>query len=192
MGAIMMREQIFLGGAPVVGFGDADLSVANPMFFVPILGIIGGAAGGALLGHKKGGVAAAAGAVVGGLVGGAGGIMLVSLVGRRAIPTTTPKTTSTSTTPASSTGEIYAISLSGVPATAGVDDVGAALAHAMAWNMDTLEDGVLSREGQMAFLTIGFKSNATTPPLPSVNFSFKVGEVYATVTAVTRAPAKVQ
>jgi hypothetical protein len=84
----MMHEQISLGGAPVVGFGDANLSVANPMFFVPILGIIGGAAGGALLGHKVGAVTTAVGAVVGGLVGGAGGIMLIALT--RGAPDTVP------------------------------------------------------------------------------------------------------
>lgn len=175
----MTHERISFSGTPVVGFGGGDVSLKS--LDKPLIGFLVGVTGGAIVGALIGkGAGAAIGAMVGAIGGGAAGFALEDAHAAQ------------SSTPASSTGEIYAISLSGVRATATVDEVGTALAHAMAWNMDTIEDGVLTRYPQGAVLTIGFKSNATTPPLPSVNFSFKVGEVHATVTAVTRAPAKIQ
>jgi hypothetical protein len=73
-----MREQIFLGGAPVVGFGvglsdeASEKKFYGVMIGVPLLGIVAGSIGGAVLG--KGVIGTAAGAVIGGLVGGAAGI----------------------------------------------------------------------------------------------------------------------
>jgi hypothetical protein len=90
MGIKMIHEQVFLDGAPVVGFGaseEEEKKFYGTIIGVPLLGIIAGAAGGALLAHKKGGVGVtAAGAVVGGLVGGASGIALAVGVLRATAP----------------------------------------------------------------------------------------------------------
>jgi hypothetical protein len=62
------HEQLFLGGAPVVGFGDAG--AVPPIEHVPVISTLIGATGGAILGALvKKGVGAAIGAVVGGLSG---------------------------------------------------------------------------------------------------------------------------
>jgi hypothetical protein len=83
---MIVNEQLFLNGAPVVGFGAIDaqqLAQANyeaekKLFNTAIgIGLAVGAAGGALLGHRvKKGTGTAIGAVAGGLVGGAGVVML--------------------------------------------------------------------------------------------------------------------
>jgi hypothetical protein len=65
----MMYEQISLGGAPVVGFGDAG-GAKSLIEHGPVIGTLVGATGGAILGALvKKGVGAAVGAVVGGLGG---------------------------------------------------------------------------------------------------------------------------
>lgn len=62
-------------GVPVVGFGDADISVGNPVIKYPFIGLLIGTAGGAAIGSraKNKGTGAAIGAIagsVGGLVTG--------------------------------------------------------------------------------------------------------------------------
>lgn len=65
-----MHEQVFLNGAPVVGFGDADLSVGNPIVWKPFVGYLVGSIGGAVAGSFiKKGVGTAVGAIGGGLGG---------------------------------------------------------------------------------------------------------------------------
>ena len=75
-----MNEQLFLNGAPAVGFGaneEDEKKFYGTMIGIPLGGLIIGTAGGALLGHAtKSGAATAVGAVIGGLVGGAGGVVL--------------------------------------------------------------------------------------------------------------------
>jgi len=65
----MTNDQIFLNGAPIVGFGDIQGAVP-PIEHGPVIGILVGATGGAILGALvKKGIGAAVGAVVGGLGG---------------------------------------------------------------------------------------------------------------------------
>jgi hypothetical protein len=67
-----MNEQIFLSGAPVVGFGDAASSMKLDVPKQVLLASLAGATGGAVLGALfKKGVGAAIGAVVGALGGAA-------------------------------------------------------------------------------------------------------------------------
>ncbi len=46
----MISERISRAGAPVIGFGDADISVGNPLIKDPFIGFVAGAVGGAMLG----------------------------------------------------------------------------------------------------------------------------------------------
>ena len=72
----MMNETVFLGGVPVVGFGEDKSPVHLPNFgdnyAIPI-GLLAGAAGGGVLGHfvKKG-----TGTVVGAVIGGGFGALM--------------------------------------------------------------------------------------------------------------------
>lgn len=122
--------------------------------------------------------------LIGGAAIGGGAAYLVSR-------SKTASSTSAGPTGSTGTGEVYEIVLSQVPPAAAVDDVGQALAHALAWNLDTIEDGALKKYAQGAILTVGFKAGQKTPPLPSVGFSFKVGTTYVTVQSVTRAPVQI-
>lgn len=87
-----MKEQVFLGGAPVVGFGATDGCTGvegekkfyGLMVGVPLLGCIAGAVGGAALG--KGVVWKAVGAVAGGAVGMMGGVGVGALTARIICP----------------------------------------------------------------------------------------------------------
>jgi predicted secreted protein len=67
-----MHEQLFLGGAPVVGFGDADI-LGAPLVTKSLVGLLVGSIGGAVLGSfvKEGGAGAVLGTIVGGLSGAA-------------------------------------------------------------------------------------------------------------------------
>jgi len=80
-----MHEQVFLGGAPVVGFGAQDpdpyaAALARERAAAPatIIGFFVGAIGGAVLGNlvHKGATGAAVGAVTGGVGGAIGGNLL--------------------------------------------------------------------------------------------------------------------
>lgn len=87
-----MHEQLFLNGAPVVGFGaddgctgvEGEKKFYALMLGVPFLGCIAGAIGGAALG--KGAIGTASGAVIGGLVGVAGGVGAAVLTARIMCP----------------------------------------------------------------------------------------------------------
>lgn len=182
----MIHEQISLNGRHTVGFGDATSETKQSVFVPPLVGFLVGSIGGAVLGSL---VEKGVGTAVGTIAGGIGGAGVGLVVGYHLAH---PTGATAATTPAPSTGEVYTIGLSGVPDTATVEDVGRALAQAMAWNMDTIEDGSLDRNPQGAMLTVAFKYNTTTPPLPSVGFSFKIDAVYVNVISVTRAPVKVQ
>jgi hypothetical protein len=65
---------IMRNGCAVVGFGDADISVANPIINRPLVGFLVGVTGGAILGSlTKKTVWIAAGAIAGGIGGAVGG-----------------------------------------------------------------------------------------------------------------------
>jgi hypothetical protein len=86
-----MNEQLFLNGAPVVGFGaseEDERKFYGVMIGAPLLGLVAGTATGAVLGHKakKGGVVTAIGAVVGGLAGTTGGVALAHIILRASAP----------------------------------------------------------------------------------------------------------
>lgn len=92
-----MHEQVFLNGAPVVGFGatgdgctgvEGEKKFYATMILMPLLGGIAGSVGGAALG--KGVIGTASGAVIGGLVGIAGGVGAAHLTLRVMCP---PKNT---------------------------------------------------------------------------------------------------
>lgn len=171
-----MNKQIFLNGSPSVGFGEnTGLSNLNP----PLIGFLAGATGGAIVGALVGkGVGAIVGAIAGTIGGGAIGFAITDA---RATKTT-----------ADVTGAIFTIGLSGVPTTARVDDVGNALAQAMGWNLQNIEDGALKRDNNgNAALTFGFKSGVQTPKIPTSGFAFKVQNATVTVTYVAQAPARV-
>lgn len=68
-----MNEQVFLGGRPVVGFGDADISIANPIIARPLVGFLVGSVAGALVGTF---VQKPIGTYLGTMVGGFGGLMV--------------------------------------------------------------------------------------------------------------------
>ena len=69
----MIGEQLSRGGVSTVGFGDADMSIKNPVILDPIIGLVVGTIGGSLLGNavKKG-----VGAVLGSIAGGLGGVVV--------------------------------------------------------------------------------------------------------------------
>jgi len=78
-----MNEQIFLGDAPAVGFGD----VASEQKFIvtgagiPLLGWAVGAVGGGVIGYRSGKILGAiGGVVVGGIVGTATGAGIAYLI----------------------------------------------------------------------------------------------------------------
>jgi hypothetical protein len=91
-----MHEQISLGGAPVVGFGESreegEKKFYSTMLGVPFLGLVAGTAAGAALGYnaKSGGAVTAIGAVVGGLIGGAGGVVVARQMLKSATPPAPP------------------------------------------------------------------------------------------------------
>jgi hypothetical protein len=67
-----MTEHISMNGAPVVGFGDANISISNPLIYTPFIGYVVGAAGGGVLGSlvsKKSRVSTGVGTALGGFVG---------------------------------------------------------------------------------------------------------------------------
>jgi hypothetical protein len=82
-----MNEQVFLNGAPVVGFGDAESELAHERATAPatIAGFFVGAIGGAVLGNvvHKGAVGATVGTIVGGVGGLLGGNLLASYALRK-------------------------------------------------------------------------------------------------------------
>jgi hypothetical protein len=80
-----MHEQMFLNGAPTVGFGDADLSVRNPIVWKPLAGFLVGSIGGALLGSL---VNKGVGTAVGTIGGGLGGAMAGGALAREDIRAT--------------------------------------------------------------------------------------------------------
>lgn len=73
-------EQVFLNGAPVVGFGDeqSEKQTITTVVGIPVLGILLGSAGGALVAHsmRSGAVGAVVGSVAGTAAGGLGGILI--------------------------------------------------------------------------------------------------------------------
>ncbi len=83
-----MTERVRMNGVPVVGFGDANISVSNPIIYTPFIGYVVGAAGGAVLGSliHKSRISTGVGTALGGL----GGIAIGAWLGR-AIASTSPK-----------------------------------------------------------------------------------------------------
>lgn len=83
-----MTEHIFMNGAPVVGFGDANISISNPLIYTPFVGYIVGATGGGVLGSlvsKKSRVSTGVGTALGGFAGMAvGGSIAMRQVRKRA------------------------------------------------------------------------------------------------------------
>ena len=69
----MTPECISLNGAPVVGFGDANLSISNPVIYAPFVGYVIGAAGGGVLGSlvskKRRALSTGIGTALGGFAG---------------------------------------------------------------------------------------------------------------------------
>lgn len=95
----MTHEQVFLGGAPVVGFGDPPRDpneeyLAHQKATAParIGGLLVGAIGGAVLGNRihKGAVGATVGTLAGGFGGALGGELLASYALRKTLPTMLP------------------------------------------------------------------------------------------------------
>lgn len=74
-----MNERVFLGGAPMVGFGDENaLTSYKKALLPPVVGFFAGSIAGAFVGDKiRRGVGTAAGAILGGVGGVAGGIYWV-------------------------------------------------------------------------------------------------------------------
>lgn len=99
-----MNEQISLNGAPVVGFGDAEL-LGSPFVTRPTIGFIAGVVGGAVLGSfTKKPVWIATGTVVGGISGvvaGAAVALHEARVAREKQKADAPPPTTTPTTPTS-------------------------------------------------------------------------------------------
>ena len=57
-------------GMPVIGFGDAEMTIASPIVYEPAIGYVIGAVVGAVLGnHVKQGLGTAIGSIVGGAAG---------------------------------------------------------------------------------------------------------------------------
>ncbi len=83
-----MTERVSMNGIPVVGFGDANISVSNPLLYAPLIGYVVGTTGGAVLGSlvSKSRISTGVGTALGGL----GGIAIGVSLGRT-IASTTPK-----------------------------------------------------------------------------------------------------
>ena len=84
-----MTEAVYLNGAPVVGLGDANISVSNPIIYTPFIGYVVGATGGGVLGSlvsKKSRISTGVGTALGGFGGMIAGVWL-----GRAIASTSPK-----------------------------------------------------------------------------------------------------
>ncbi len=83
-----MTEAVYLGSTPVVGFGDANISISNPLIYTPFVGYIVGATGGGLLGSlvsKKSRISTGVGTALGGFAGMAvGGSIAIRQVRKRA------------------------------------------------------------------------------------------------------------
>ena len=84
----MTAEHISMNGVPVVGFGDANISISNPLIYTPFVGYIVGATGGGVLGSlvsKKSRISTGVGTALGGFAGMAvGGSIAMRQVRKRA------------------------------------------------------------------------------------------------------------
>lgn len=71
-----MTERVSMNGAPVVGFGDANISITNPLIYTPFVGYIVGAAGGGVLGSLVSKKRRALSTGIGTALGGFGGMAI--------------------------------------------------------------------------------------------------------------------
>ena len=82
-----MTERISMNGTPVVGFGDANISITNPLIYAPFIGYVVGAGTGAVIGSyiHKSRVSTGVGTALGGFAGMAvGGQLALRRIRKRA------------------------------------------------------------------------------------------------------------